>query len=160
VGGLMDFLTPGGGAASMVDGSEDSVEEMFFDKGLLGSNNVGEKPGTVKLVFPLRVGEAGFDDEWLWDLCGGLIGGARGNRFCTKVVKGNYPHCGVASHATHKAASDEGNGYIPSVNDRSGTESAFLDPPVAASRHPNSIEDLAGQALSHEEWHRNPGRPN
>jgi hypothetical protein len=58
----------------------------------------------------------------------------------------------VSSHSTCKAALQEGHGHIPSVNDRSNTESAFLQPYVASARFPNSINDLTDQALSHEEW--------
>jgi hypothetical protein len=38
------------------------------------------------------------------------------------------------------------------VNDRSNTQSACLEPSVSSARFPSSINDLAGQALSHEEW--------
>jgi hypothetical protein len=38
------------------------------------------------------------------------------------------------------------------VKDRSNTESAFLSPTLSGWRFPNSINDLAGHALSHEEW--------
>ena len=63
-----------------------------------------------------------------------------------------FPHCGVASHAAHKADLKKGHGYIASVNDRSNTESAFLSPTLSGERFPSSINDLTGQALSHEEW--------
>jgi hypothetical protein len=147
-GGVMEFLTPGGGAASVVD----SVEEMLFSE-KEAPLNVG-KPDSVKLVFPHYIDGVGGVDEayWNWNLCGGLIGGPRGNRFCTKSVNVNYPHCGVASHAMHKAKLGEGCGYIPSVKNRSGSESAFLEPCVTSKRFPSSINDLAQQALSHEEW--------
>lgn len=46
-------------------------------------------------------------------------------------------HCGLGSHSTHKAKLQPGHGHIPSVTDRANTE---------------SFNDLAGQALSHEEW--------
>jgi hypothetical protein len=150
-GGGLDFLTPGGGVASVVD----SVEEMFYDdERRLAEVEKLEKEGAVKLVFPLYAGELdGADGVWSWNVCGGLIGGSRGNRFCTKALKGStYTHCGVASHAVHKAPLEEGHGYIPSINDRSNTESAFLEPYVASARFPNSIKDLASQALTHEEW--------
>jgi hypothetical protein len=150
-GGVIEFLTPGGGAASSV---VDSVDEMFSDEKDAPYNlgKLSGKPDSVKLVFPRQSGSERPDETWDWNLCGGLIGGPRGNRFCTKAVNADYPHCGVASHAMHKAKLDEGCGYIPSVNSRSGTESAFLEPCVSATRFPSSINDLAEQALSHEEW--------
>jgi hypothetical protein len=45
--------------------------------------------------------------EYMW----GLIGGARGNRFCTKRIKDvSCAHCGVGSHAMHnKVVSEEGH---------------------------------------------------
>jgi hypothetical protein len=147
VGGL-DFLTPGGGAASVVD----SVEEMYseFDGEV---QNPFDQEGAVKLVFPRMHGEIGLEDDWTWDVCGGLIGGPRGNRFCTKnIADANESHCGVASHAAHKADLKEGHGYIPSANDRSNTESAFLSPTLSGWRFPNSVDDLANQAMSHEQW--------
>jgi hypothetical protein len=150
-GGMVDFLMPGGDAASMVD----SVEEMFLEnkKAITTGKLSGQQPGAVKLVFPLCTGELDAIEQWPWNVCGGIIGGARGNRFCTKPVEhAESHHCGVASHAMHKAILQEGTGYIPSVNDRSNTESAFLEPVVSASRFPSSINDLANQALSHEEW--------
>jgi hypothetical protein len=147
VGGL-DFLTPGGGAASMVD----SVEEMFSEFDEEGQMPF-EKEGAVKLVFPLVSGEIGLDEDWTWNVCGGLIGGPRGNRFCTKNIADTREcHCGVASHAAHKADLKEGHGYIPSAHDRSNTESAFLSPTLSGWRFPNSVNDLANQAMSHEQW--------
>jgi hypothetical protein len=38
------------------------------------------------------------------------------------------------------------------VNDCSNTESAYLVPSVSSAGFPNSINDLAGQVLSHKEW--------
>jgi hypothetical protein len=132
----------------------DSVEEMFSeDAKRVSAVETAGKKGVVKLIFPLCTGEVGRDEQWPWDVCGGLIGGPRGNRFCTKPIKDvTYPHCGVGSHVAHKAALQEGHGYIPSIHDRANTESAFLEPNVASDRFPNSIKDLIGQALSHEEW--------
>jgi hypothetical protein len=73
-------------------------------------------------------------------VCGGLIGGARGNHFCTKIIRDSaYPHCGVGSHVTHKATLDEGHGYIPSITDRANTESAYLEPSVDAARFPGAF---------------------
>jgi hypothetical protein len=61
--------------------------------------------------------------------------------------------CKVASHANHKAELQSGHGCIPSsVNDRSNTKSAYLEPPVSSNRFLDSINDLADQALSCEEW--------
>jgi hypothetical protein len=146
--GGLDFLMPGGGVASVVD----SVEEMFADEERVSSNSKTENQGAVQLVFPCSNQERGDSDQWHWNLCGGLIGGARGNRFCTKIIDKRYSHCSVASHAVHKAELNKGHGYIPSVNDRSNTESAFLEPCVPSARFPDSINDLASQFLSHEEW--------
>jgi hypothetical protein len=155
-GGGLDFLlTPGGGAASMVGSLEDSVEEMFSEEATMvdKKNLVKEDDGLGRLIFPLCSGEVGLDKQWTWNLCGGLIGGARGTRFCTKSVEGTgLTHCKVASHVIHKAELQEGHGYIPSVNDRANTESAYLDPWVSSACFPNKINDLAGQALLHDEW--------
>jgi hypothetical protein len=151
-GGVMDFLLDARRRhyASVVD----SVEEMFLEnaKQVSAVEKAGQK-GAVKLIFPLCTGEVRVDEQWPWDVCGGLIGGPQGNRFCTKSIKdATYPHCGVGSHVAHKATLQEGHGYIPSIHDRANTESAFLEPNVASARFPNSIKDLIGQALSHEEW--------
>jgi hypothetical protein len=150
VGGFGDVLMPGGGAASVVGSVEDSVEDVFseFEVG------VKTEKGAVKLIFPLydQYG-GGVSEPWCWSVCGGLIGGARGNRFCTKIIEDpNVPHCGVASHAAHKADLKQDHGYIPSVNDRLNIVSAFLSPTLSNRHFPNSINDLASQALSHEEW--------
>jgi hypothetical protein len=147
----MDFLMPGEGAASVVD----SAEEMFAaeDQMMLETRNTGVSSDTVKLVFPLRTGEIGLDYNWPWNLCGGLIGGTSGNRFCTKVIKNPYhPHCGIASHAAHEAELYDGHGYIPSMRGRANTEAVFLEPNVTATRFPNKFNDIIGQTLSHEEW--------
>jgi hypothetical protein len=151
-GGAMDFLTPGRGAASTVD----SVEEMFLDdKRWFDAGFKSQKDGAVQLIFPLCSGEVGLDKQWPWNLCKGLIGGPRGNRFCTKTLgEGNSVHCGIVSHATNKADLEEGHGYIPKLNDRSNTELAFLEPYVSSAQFPDSINDLAEQALLHEEWVR------
>jgi hypothetical protein len=138
---------------------EDSVEieEVFSefdhqDGGAVGSG-IKTEEGAVKLIFPLYNQDGEVGEQWPWNVCGGLIGGPRGNRFCTKPVgDSRYPHCGVASHAAHKADLQKGYGCIPSVKDRSNTESAFLSPTLSGWRFPNSINDLANQALSHEEW--------
>ena len=78
----------------------------------------------------------------------------RGNRFCTKLIKDtDTPRCGVASHAAHKADLKQDHGCTPrSANDHSNTESAFVSSTLSGRHFPSSIDDLAGQALSHEEW--------
>jgi hypothetical protein len=153
-GGVMDFLMPGGGTASRVESMEDSEEEMFSDDAREVPKEVKtEKEGAVKLTFPICSGEIDLDEQWPWDICEGLIGGVRGSRFCTKLIEGTgLFRCKVASHANHKAELQSGHGYIPSVNDRANTEYAYLEPSVSSSRFPDSINDLADQALSHEEW--------
>jgi hypothetical protein len=57
------------------------------------------------------------EDEWPWNICGGLIGGARGSRSCTKPFNDpRHTHCGVVwSHTVHKAPLEEGHGCIPNV---------------------------------------------
>jgi hypothetical protein len=139
----------------MVGSVEDSAEEMFSEEARMvdKKNLVKEGDGSVRLIFPLCSGEVGLDEQWTWNLCGGLIGGARSARFCTKSVEGTgLTHCKVASHAIHKAELQEGHSHIPSVNDRANTESACIDPSINSARFPNSINDLAGQALLHNEW--------
>jgi hypothetical protein len=59
-GGVMDFLTPSGYAASMVD----SVEEMFsVDKKRMETEFENGNDNVVKLIFPLCMREVG-----LWSL--------------------------------------------------------------------------------------------
>jgi hypothetical protein len=147
---VLDFLTPGGGIALVVD----SVEEMFFeDRRRVAEVQKSGKEGAVKLVFSLCTGEVRGDEQRAWNVCGGLIGGPCGNRFCTKPMKdATCLHCGVALHATYKAPLQEGHGYIQSFSDRSNAESAFFEPYVAPGWFLNSISDLAGQALTQEEW--------
>jgi hypothetical protein len=150
------------GGGEMLDGSVASVvdsdvegEEMYSDfEGPGGFNRSKKKtPGAVKLIFPLCLGDEGLDDQWSWNVCGGMIGGPRGSRFCTKSIDGGeYSHCGLGSHSAHKAKLQPGHGYIPSVTDRANTESAFLSPSISGSHFPDSFYDLAGQAMSHEEW--------
>jgi len=139
-GGFGDFLTPGGGAASVVEGEVESleVEEMFSEFDEVGSEvEAKREAGAVRLIFPLYNYEEGTEEQWAWNVCGGLIGGPRGTRFCTKIIENlKFPHCGVASHAAHKADLKKGHGYIPSVNDRSNTESAFLSPTLSGERFP------------------------
>jgi hypothetical protein len=132
------------------------IEEVFSefdhqDGGGVGSG-IKMEDGAVKLIFPLYNQDREVGEQWLWNVRGGLIGGPRGNRFCTKPVgDSRCPHCGVASPAAHRADLQKGYGCIPSVKDRSNTESAFLSPTLSGWRFPNSIDDLANQALSHEE---------
>jgi hypothetical protein len=86
VGGFVDFLTPGGGAALVVN----SVEEMFSEFDEEGQMPF-DKEGAVKLIFPLVSGEIELDEDWTWDVCGGLIGGPCGNRFCAKNIADTVP---------------------------------------------------------------------
>jgi hypothetical protein len=82
-----------------------------------------------------------------------MIGGPRGSRFCTKSIDGGEClHCGLGSHSAHKAKLQPGYGHIPSATDRANTEQAFLMPFVSGSHFPDSFNDLASQAMSHEEW--------
>jgi hypothetical protein len=76
------------------------------------------------------------EEEWPWNMCGGVIRGARGNHFCTKMRNNPaYTHCGVVSDVAHKTDLMEGHGYtIPSVTDHSNTASAYLEPTVDAGR--------------------------
>jgi hypothetical protein len=145
--GGMGFSAAGEGARSMVD----SKEEMFDE--IEAKLSTAQEKVAVRLVFPLLTGQIGLEEQWLWNVCGGLIGGARGNHFCTKPVKDRrYSHCGVGSHTLHKANLEEGHGYIPSMTDRSNTESAFLEPSVNAARFPGAFTEVLGQSLSHDEW--------
>ena len=69
-----DFLTPGGGAASVVEGAEDSleVEEMFSEFDEVGSEvEVKTEVGAVKLIFPLYNHDEGTMDQWSSNVCGG-----------------------------------------------------------------------------------------
>lgn len=138
------------------DDDDDGKEEVFsvYDDHV-GLNVVETvlKPvvGAVQLIFPLRVGDG--DGQWCWNICGGLIGGQRGKRFCTKNILGtNFSHCGVGSHSMNKASLEPEHGYPQCDRSGKNTESAHISPSVSGSHFPNSINDLAGQALSHEEW--------
>lgn len=85
--------------------------------------------------------------------CGGFIGGSQGSQFCPKSIEGTgLSWCKVASHANHKAVLQSGHGYIPSVNDQSNTEFAYLESLVSLNQCPGSISNLENQALSHKEW--------
>jgi hypothetical protein len=96
---------------------EDSDEEEMLDKletKLPTSPAEKQEKKAVTLVFPLVAGQFGADNEWPWNSCGGLIGGAKGNRFCTKTISDPpCPHCGIGSHVAHKATLKEGHGCIP-----------------------------------------------
>jgi hypothetical protein len=76
----------------------------------------------------------------------------------TFALSGSRTHqpcvrCGVGSHAMlKKAVFEDGHGYVPSVTDRSNTESVFLEPSVNAAWFPGAITELLGQCLLHEEW--------
>ena len=73
-----DFLTPGRGAASVVEGAMDSleVEEMFSEFDEVGSEvEVKTEVGAVRLIFPLYNHDEGTVEQWSWNVCGGLIGG-------------------------------------------------------------------------------------
>jgi hypothetical protein len=150
-GGGVDFSTPGEDAGLRVD----SEEEMFAE---VESNQHGsaekQDSDAVKLLFPLLTGAVGMEEEWPWNICGGLIGGARGSRFCTKLCESSvYSHCGVGSRAVHKAKLEERRGYIPTnVSDRANMESAFLEPSIDAARFPGTSTELLGQSLFYEEW--------
>lgn len=152
-GGLMDLSAQGDGAGGSI---LDSEEEMFVNLEAKRLDVIGlkrESADAVKLVFPLVTGQVGVDDAWPWNVCGGLIGGPRGNRFCTKIISSpSHPHCGVGSHAAHKATISEGHGYIPSVTGRSNVESAYLTPSIAAARFPSAFSEILGQCLTHEQW--------
>jgi hypothetical protein len=54
-GGVLDFMTPGGGAASMVGSVEDSAEEMFPEEArkVDKKNLVKEGDRSVRLIFLL-----------------------------------------------------------------------------------------------------------
>jgi hypothetical protein len=66
---MMDFPTPSGYAAAVVD----SVEEMFsVDKRRMESALENGNDNSVKLVFPLTMGEVDLDIQWPWNVCGGL----------------------------------------------------------------------------------------
>jgi hypothetical protein len=94
-GGGLDFLTPGGG--SMVDSEEERFLEVESEQRVAAAK---QEKGAVKLLFPLLAGQAGMEEKWPWNVCGGLIGGAGGNRFCTKpITNPAYTHCGIGSHA-------------------------------------------------------------
>jgi hypothetical protein len=146
----LSFSSPHVGVSSPVDS-----EEELFDGVSINPPSTAEKQekNKVNLVFPLLTGALGVEGEWPWNVCGGLIGGARGNRFCTKPIRdSSHSHCGVGSHAVHKAFIEEGHGYIPSVTDRANTESVFLNPSVNAARFPGAFSELLQQSLTHEEW--------
>jgi hypothetical protein len=148
VGCVLGFSTPGGSRV-------DSEEEMFAERESSDQPFSAEKQekGAVKLVLPLLVGQLGMENEWIWKICGGLIGGARGSRFCTKPINDpRHAHCSVVSHTVHKAPSEEGHGHIPNVLDRGNTELAFLEPSVDPARYPGVFTELLGQSLSREEW--------
>jgi hypothetical protein len=117
-------------------------EEELFDGVSINPPAAAEKQekDKVNLVFPLLSGSLGIEGEWPLNICGGLIGGA------------SLSHCGVGSHAVHKAIIDEGHGYIPSVTNRANTESVFLTPLVNAVCFPGAFSELLGQSLTHEEW--------
>jgi hypothetical protein len=152
VGVGMDFLTPDDGVGSMVDSEEELFVEMEAKQTAAAAAAKQEKDA-VKLVFLLLIGQLGAEDEWPWNACGGLIGGARGKRFCAKLIRDPaHPHFGAGSHATHKATLEEGHGHIPSVADRANTESACLDPSVDADRFPGAFDVLLGRSLPYEEW--------
>jgi hypothetical protein len=149
VGGGLDFSTPGGGGGSMV---EDSEEERFVeveaDQCVAAAK---QEEDAVKLLFPLLTGQVGMEEKWPWNVCGGLIGGASGNRFCTKLITNQaYTHCGTGSHAVHKANLQEGHGYIHTVSDRA--KAYFLKPSIDAARFPGSFSELLGQSLLREGW--------
>jgi hypothetical protein len=144
-GGGVDFSTPGGG--SMVDSEEERFLEVEAEQRVSAAK---QEKGAVKLLFPLLAGQVGMEEKWPWNVCGGLIGGAGGNRFCTKLITNPaYTHCGIGSHAVHKANLQEGHGYIPNVSDRA---KAYLEPSIDASRFPGSFSELLGQSLSYEGW--------
>jgi hypothetical protein len=76
-GGVMEFLTLGGGAASVVG----SVEEMFLSE-KDAPHNVG-KLDSVKLVFPHQInGAGGVYETWNWNLC--LLRGVDWRASCWK----------------------------------------------------------------------------
>ena len=77
-GVLGDFLTPGRGAASIVEGAVDSleVEERLSEFDEVGSEvEVKTEVGAVRLIFPLYNHDEGTEEQWTWNVCGGLIGG-------------------------------------------------------------------------------------
>jgi hypothetical protein len=66
----LSFLTPGDSAGLMVD----SEEEIFTEANHhFAAEN--QESGSVKFIFPLLTGDVGLDEEWQWNVCGGLIGG-------------------------------------------------------------------------------------
>jgi hypothetical protein len=73
--GGLDFLMPGGGVVSVVD----SVEESFAEEERVSPVEKVENQGAVKLMFLHPTQEVGSNNRWNWNICGGLIGGARGN---------------------------------------------------------------------------------
>jgi hypothetical protein len=158
-GGEFEGSVVGWDVSTPVEGDdfwEDSDEEEMLDKletKLPTSPAEKQEKKAVTLVFPLLAGQFGADNEWPWNLCGGLIDGAKGNRFYTKTISDpTCPHCGIGSHAAHKATLKEGHGYIPSVTDRANAESAYLDPSVDADRCPGAFSVLLRRLSSYEEW--------
>jgi hypothetical protein len=135
------FSSPHVGVSSPVDSEEELFEGVSINPPSTAEKQEKDK---VNLVFPLLTGALGGEGEWPWNVCGGLIGGARDNRFCTKppIRDPRHGHCGVSSHDVHKAIIEEGHGYIPSVTNRANTESVFLNPSVNAVRFPGAFSEL------------------
>ena len=62
----------------VVEGAVDSleVEEMFLEFDEVGSEvEVKTEVGAVRLIFPLYNHDEGTEEQWTWNVCGGLIGG-------------------------------------------------------------------------------------
>jgi hypothetical protein len=146
------FSTPGVGGSL---GEEDSEEEGMEVQPRFAetASFKGEDESAVGLVFPRWGREVSVDEEWKWDLCGGLIGGKGSNRFCIKpLVDKGVSHCGTGSHAFKKAQLHEGFGYIPSTGDRTNTRSAFLSPSVDAGSLPEAYMESLQNTLSPDKW--------
>jgi hypothetical protein len=105
-------------------------------------------------VFPVWGRDVSINEEWKWNVCGGLIGGKGSNRFCIEEPKNSgVPHCGAGCHAFKKAQLHEGFGCIPSTVDGTNACSAFLSPYVDAASLPDAcMESLQNLLPPPEQW--------